>query len=132
MEGFLKYSLGVPPENIIKHIDGQATKAAIMQTLESFRTNRNIRDGDAILIYFAGHGGRAETPIDWNPGNTDRKIEMICPVNMALSSAQENRVSGIPDIFIGALVTNLAREKSDNIVRSSFLVRRAFTERDSY
>jgi hypothetical protein len=43
---------------------------------------------------------------------------MICPVDMSLREAADPRITGIPDIVLNKLISQLAEEKGNNIVRS--------------
>ncbi|KZS99633.1 uncharacterized protein LAESUDRAFT_718559 [Laetiporus sulphureus 93-53] len=41
----------------------RATQAAILDAIRSFQDDDRIRTGDALFIFFAGHGGETESPI---------------------------------------------------------------------
>ena len=56
----------------------KATRAAILDGIRAFSLNDEIKVGDPILIYYAGHGGSTETPEGWEVGNTG-KIELLIP-----------------------------------------------------
>ena len=75
---FLQKQLGVPSSQIRNLRDGEATRAAIIDGIKAFSLNNEIEEGDPILIYFAGHGGSADTPKDWEAGSTG-KIELLIP-----------------------------------------------------
>jgi len=111
---FLTNSLAVPNNRITKLLDNEATKDAIVKMIRSLANSSDIIRNDAILIYFAGHGARATAPHGW-PTN-DGYIETICPVDISALPTAEPLVTGIPDLVLNMLITQLAEEKGDNIV----------------
>ncbi|KIM78728.1 hypothetical protein PILCRDRAFT_583059 [Piloderma croceum F 1598] len=115
IEHFLIDSMSVPPNHIKKLLNGDATKDRIIEEIQSLYTHRDIdKDrGDAILIYYAGHGARGAAPDGWS--TPDGQIEMICPVDMSPSDAAEPRITGIPDIVLNELISQLAVQKGNNI-----------------
>ena len=118
IENFLINSLSVPPNHIKKLLDGDATKYHIIEALQAFSTNPNINKecGDAILVYFAGHGSFCTAPEGWE--SRSNQIEMICPVDISREEAAEPRITGIPDIILNRLISQLVKDKGDNIVCS--------------
>ncbi|TDL15886.1 hypothetical protein BD410DRAFT_82003 [Rickenella mellea] len=114
---FLVETLGTNESHIINLRDKAATKAAITSAFESLTSHPKINNGDAIIIYFSGHGARAPVPADWDGwASNDSKIEMICPVDIgATASTDVNPISGIPDRTIGVWLNQLSKEKGDNI-----------------
>ena len=111
--------LGVPSSQIRNLRNNEATRAAIIAGIESFSLNDEIKVGDPILIYYAGHGGSAKKPETWE-GNSD-KIELLVPYDYSSPLEDGNPKHGIPDRTLGALLWKLAIEKGDNIVRQIFL-----------
>ena len=59
---YLRNVLGVPSSQIRYLRDSEATRDAIMEEIKAFSSNNEIKEGDPILIYYAGHGGSADTP----------------------------------------------------------------------
>lgn len=56
-EAYLRLMLHVPPDHIYKLVDHAATRNRIMDTIYGFlRNNDQIQRGDAIIVYFSGHG----------------------------------------------------------------------------
>ena len=95
-----------------------------MKKVKAISFNNKIKEGDPILIYYAGHGGSANTPEGW-PGwevGSTGKIELLIPYDYSLP---EGRIPkhGIPDRTLGALLSDLASKKGDNIVRQTFFLR---------
>ena len=116
VEEYLKEDLSVPPSHIRSLRDEAATRAAIIQGFMDLRSDEQIKPGDPILIFYAGHG--AETDVNGGKGEEGEKIQMIVPCDY---SQGVDGVDGIPDRTINALLEGLAREKGDNIVTAVIL-----------
>jgi hypothetical protein len=122
MRDYLQKDLGVPSSQIRNLRNSEATRAAIIEGIEAFSLNDEIKEGDPILIYYAGHGGSAVTPEGWEVGSTG-KIELLVPYDHSSPLKDGNPKHGIPDRTMGALLSHLAIEKGDNIVRQTFILR---------
>jgi len=57
--------LNVPRNQVSLITDEAASRAGIISALEAFRSDDRIRQGDPILIYYAGHGSSIPPPEDW-------------------------------------------------------------------
>lgn len=102
------------PSSQIRNLhDVEATRAAIIGAFYDLRNDSRIQNGDPILIYFAGHGGECDAPIDWEAGGS--KIQMLVPYDFGTKINNCN-IPGIPDRTVAALLDRLAKEKGDNIV----------------
>ena len=112
MHLLLKANFGVPDDHICLLCDQYATRARIIEELKGLATNPNIQRGDAIIIYFAGHGNRASVPPEWQFGREE--VKTICPVDEY--GSPDSDVHGIPDITINALLYKLSLAKGENIV----------------
>ncbi|KAA1472263.1 hypothetical protein DENSPDRAFT_881116 [Dentipellis sp. KUC8613] len=112
VEKYLKDDLGVPPDNIRNLRDKEATRAAIIQEFRALATDDRIQPGDPIFIFYAGHGSTAQAPEGWEAGGP--KIQLICPHDH-LETVDGHQVVGIPDRTLGALLSNIAKQKGDNI-----------------
>ena len=117
LQDYLQKHLGVPSSQIKNLRNSEATRAAIIAEIKAFSSNDEIKEGDPIVIYFAGQGGWAETPKGWEVGATG-KTELLIPYDYS-SSQDPNSKHGIPDRTVGALLSHLASKKGDNIVRQN-------------
>jgi hypothetical protein len=106
---YLMRYLDVPEAQITTLVNEAATRAAIIDAIKSLSKNSSIHMGDAILIYFAGHGSRAKVP--YTSKDSCQYIEVIVPYDMGIDN-----VPSIPDRTLGALLVALAQVKGDNIV----------------
>jgi len=123
MRDYLQKHLGVPSSQIRNLRDSEATRAAIIEGIEAFSLNDQIKDGDPILIYYAGHGGSADAPEGWETGTG--KVELLVPYDHSspLETLEDgNHKHGIPVRTLGALLSQLANKKGDNIVRQIFIL----------
>lgn len=126
---FLTKKLRVPDSHIVFLSNEFATRDSIITTFQKHLIeNITIERGDAIIIFYAGHGGRVDAPEGWI--STDGKIETICPRDEWAPCPHDNTclicpfddasrrrlVCGIPDRTINALLRRLADAKGDNVV----------------
>ncbi|KAJ6505606.1 hypothetical protein DFH09DRAFT_1439004 [Mycena vulgaris] len=97
----------------IRRLDNEAaTRQDILDNFQSHLIeNTNVKPGETIIFYFAGHGSRVTAPVGWE--SNDGLIETICPHDQRDEAAQG--APGIPDVTIAALLRELARNKGDNI-----------------
>ena len=117
MRNYLTSRLGVPASHIKVLTNGAATRQAILSNFENHLVqNPQIKKGDAIIFYYAGHGSRIEAPSGW-PTN-DGKIETFCPYDERTQDSNDKYIHGIPDRTVDALTRRLAFYKGDNIVRA--------------
>jgi len=98
--------------------NAEATRAAIITALQDFRTDPRIEIGDPILIYYAGHGSATTPPTAWEA--EDSMIQALVPYDCG-TEIHDREVHAIPDRTVGALLSRLACDKGDNIVRSIVL-----------
>ncbi|KAF8150599.1 caspase domain-containing protein [Crassisporium funariophilum] len=112
LEQYLTEALRVPQHRITKLHAESATRANILSAIQSFQQNPHIHHGDAIVIYFAGHGATVPGPRGWNTENG--MIQLILPSDYNMSTPR-GAVFGIPDRTIGVLLERLSAAKGDNI-----------------
>ncbi|KAJ7128007.1 caspase domain-containing protein [Mycena epipterygia] len=108
-QNFVEEKLGPDTQIEVLH-DADATRANILDKFQSFLIrNTLIREkGDAIIFFYAGHGGDppAETP--------KGKAETICPHDERLEIDGEY-IHGIPDFTFYHLFNELAAAKGNNV-----------------
>jgi hypothetical protein len=105
----------VPSSRIKTLFNEHATRDGIIKNLRALK-DIDTREGDPILIFYAGHGVAGDAPKD--PGaSVDEKTELIAPYDMDYD-ANKSVVNTIPDRTMGILLEDLAKAKGDNIVRS--------------
>jgi hypothetical protein len=106
----------VPSANFLFLADERATRSAIISGFQKHLIeNSNIQRGDAIEIFYAGHGSQTDAPRGWIADNG--RVETICPHDERSIGNDGKEIFGIPDRTIGGLLRNLATNKGDNIVR---------------
>jgi hypothetical protein len=74
------------------------------------RDDDRIEREDPILIYYAGHGGKALRD------DTEDTVETLIPVDYA-----PKQVSPIPDRTIASLINGISNKRGNNIVRGSLV-----------
>ena len=113
---WLTDDLNVPKDQICLLLDKQATKQNIEEYfMQHLVTNPCIEKGDAILIYFAGHGSSLRAPTDWHPtGPKVVSVQLLCSYDHDTKSSY-GRISGISDRSFHAMMNDLSASKGDNI-----------------
>lgn len=112
---YLETSLGVPESQIKTLYNHEATRDAIIDNISALKTNPSIYNGDPILIYYSGHGGTANAPVNWEAGGPEIQILLS---HDALCEDSGREIYGVPDRTMGALLDQLSNEKGNNIVGS--------------
>jgi hypothetical protein len=74
------------------------------------RDNNKIKKDDPILIYYAGHGGKAQRQ------DAEDVIETLIPVDYV-----PGKVPPIPDRTIASLINGISNKRGNNIVRGSLV-----------
>ena len=111
----LTSKLGVPPAHILRLSDEHATRERILQSFKAHLIdNENIRRGDAIVFFYAGHGSRVEAHSSWLA--RDDFVETIVPHDEGGVNSKGEHIYGIPDRTFDGLMRVLASKKGDNIV----------------
>ncbi|PBK84034.1 hypothetical protein ARMGADRAFT_1088732 [Armillaria gallica] len=116
---------GIPDDRIQNLRNEEATGSAILKALTALKENARIIKGKtAILIYFAGHGGRAKVPGKWKDWQAPNGyIEVLCPVDakdrvyVPNSSWTQTLAEGesISDRRITTILRELSDAKGNNI-----------------
>jgi hypothetical protein len=113
---FLSHKFHIRSSHFLRLADERATRSAIIDGFQNHLINNsNIEHGDAIVIFYAGHGSRAFAPQGWIADN--KKVETVCPHDERTIGRDGKEIFGIPDRTIGGLLRKLSFLKGDNIVR---------------
>ncbi|KAF8597600.1 hypothetical protein BDV93DRAFT_562112 [Ceratobasidium sp. AG-I] len=113
MTEYLLNDLKVPSDNIIQLYDEQATRDAIISGFLQIKDNLNIREEDAVIIFYAGHGSEIDAPVGWETGGA--KIQAIVPWDANTSDSSGGKVKVIPDRTVATLLNDIATARGDNI-----------------
>ena len=114
MKQWLMQGLQVPKENIALLLNKEATKRRIEDTFMSHLTNNPaIAEGDALIVYFAGHGSTLRAPPDWCEGRPP-SVQVLCPYDHD-TKGPEGRVAGISDRSLLAMLSELSVVRGNNI-----------------
>ncbi|EIM87035.1 uncharacterized protein STEHIDRAFT_56298, partial [Stereum hirsutum FP-91666 SS1] len=115
---FLETSLHVSSSHILTLFDSAATRSNILSSFASHLLNNDdIKHGDPILVYFAGHGThylmrpREREKYDTDDGN----YEAICPHDRGCIDPDGKKVRDIRDSTLGKMLLDLSLAKGNNI-----------------
>lgn len=88
----------------------------MVKSLLGLREKECIRADDPIVIYYAGHGGSAPVPPEWEAAGG--KMQFLVPHDFGkpLGGDGGKNVEGITDRAIAVILDKLAAEKGNNIV----------------
>jgi len=117
---WLVHHLGVPRHQILMLLDSEATTTNVEDAFTShLLDNPAIEHGDAILIYWAGHGSSLLAPRSLS-GSPSAKgyghIDMLVTYDHDTKSPSgSGRISGISDRSMFAMIQSLSQAKGDNI-----------------
>ncbi|KAJ7704416.1 hypothetical protein B0H17DRAFT_912885, partial [Mycena rosella] len=112
VQRWLQKDLKVPKDQICTLLDKHATKENIEQSfLRHLVHNEHIQRGDAIVIYFAGHGSSLPAPDGWfHKRSVGGTAEVLCSYDFG-----QREVVGISDRSLQSMLEELSRAKGDNI-----------------
>ncbi|KAK0194753.1 caspase domain-containing protein [Armillaria mellea] len=120
MEKFFTEALGVPNDRIQlllgskKNVDDvmKPSRANIVRTLLGLATNDDIKFGDNIVVYFAGHG------YCYRPSGNDDPygcVETLCPIDRDTLDANKKHVPDISDREFSSIISLIAKAKGHRI-----------------
>lgn len=115
MAHFLLHRVGAEASRLHILHNAEATREAIINHLRLMAERDFIKQGDPILIFYAGHGSQTVAPKGWPCGAVGNPIEMLLPSDF-LSETSTGTIQGIPDILVSNLLKKLADAKGANIV----------------
>ena len=84
--------------NITYLRDSAVTLESIIRPFQSLKDNPTIQQDDALFIYYADHGARADKPSSPNRDgwvSFDSKVEMLCPTDICIG--HKDPICNIPD-----------------------------------
>lgn len=114
MKRWLTHDLHVPREQICLLTNEMATQHAIEESFMAHLVNNPaIERGDAIVIYFAGHGSSIRSPRGWF-GEDSKDVEVLCPYDHEQRHST-GRIAGISDRSLRAMAKDLSGAKGNNI-----------------
>ncbi|KAJ7207140.1 hypothetical protein GGX14DRAFT_456331 [Mycena pura] len=114
---FLVSRLGVPKDHIKTLHNEEATRQEITSSIAALAKDNRIQNGDAIAIFYAGHGAEARPPAGWSAGELGprARIQMLCAYDFVPATTDAENGQGIPDITLSVLLSQLAEAKGNNI-----------------
>ncbi|KIK61890.1 hypothetical protein GYMLUDRAFT_260464 [Collybiopsis luxurians FD-317 M1] len=112
---FLTVQMDVPNDHIKNLREKEATRQAITTSIAALAQDDRIENGDAIIIYYAGHGAEARPPPKWDAGGHNARIQMLCAYDFVRAKNDTEDGQGILDITLAALLSRIAKAKGDNI-----------------
>jgi hypothetical protein len=121
-EKYLREKLQTPKSQIKTLKNDDATRKAIIEEITHLSTDTRIQSGDAILIYYAGHGARAKAPKEWE--KFCNYTELIMPHDANKKEDNESNLGSvdvISDWELAYHLTKIAKAKGDNIVSSCLI-----------
>jgi hypothetical protein len=117
MKEYLVNNLGASSTRIQTLFNDQATRENIKRHIQQLAHMDEIRKGDPILIFFAGHGSLTKPPSGWDDSRQEISIILPHDFNPGSSSDSDRLEQGLPQFVLDTLFVNLARAKGNNIVR---------------
>ncbi|KAJ7274481.1 hypothetical protein B0H12DRAFT_1006826, partial [Mycena haematopus] len=113
VQRWLMKDLRVPKDQLCVLLDKDATKDNIERCFSNHLIlNPKISHGDAIIIYFAGHGSTIPVPPNWfHKGSVSGTAEVLCSYDFG-----HGGVAGISDRSLHAMLAELSEAKGHNII----------------
>ncbi|KAK0443272.1 peptidase C14, caspase domain-containing protein, partial [Armillaria borealis] len=121
---YLIEDLGVPKNRIqllLGTSDGldldatSPTRANLIKTLYSLVDNPDIKRGDNIIVYFAGHGTRYAAKEHYRSEHRREPTEALCPMDRTDMDSTGSPIPDISDREINAIFTQISLTKGHTI-----------------
>ncbi|KAF9476893.1 hypothetical protein BDN70DRAFT_838545 [Pholiota conissans] len=114
-QDYLTSDLGIPGDQVQLLCDKEATREKIIKSFRDLATSEKIQYGDAIVIFYAGHGAQALPPkrLERQTG-CPTLIELLVPYDFN-DYPEKQEYMGIPDYTLAALLNQIAEVKGNNI-----------------
>ncbi|KAF7376246.1 hypothetical protein MSAN_00039900 [Mycena sanguinolenta] len=114
VKAYLTNRFHIPEAQVAFLANQDATRENILETFKSHLIDNSlVEKGDAIIIYYAGHGSRAKAPSPWP--STDGQVETLVPYDERARTPDGAVIHGIPDRTLNMLLSRLASAKGNNI-----------------
>ncbi len=108
---YLTSDLGVPKSQITFLRDSEATRDNIIAAFRNLADNKDIKEGDSIFIYYAGHGAQALPPNRLlKMRGCPEKVEVLVPHDYGRVPAKHES-NGYPGLFCRGITQPNCREK---------------------
>jgi len=117
---FLVSKVGLAEDRIVFLHDEGATRENMVNNIKHLARNPAISEQDPILIYYAGHGGEAPSPLA-KPNTKNNVIQMLIPHDFVSKGSKDKQGQGIFDLTLCKFLADIAQSKSDNIVSCFFI-----------
>lgn len=117
LQRYLEEHLGVPGANITTLCDQQATRVNILQAIRSLADDSRIKQGDRLVVYYAGHGasGPSADPQD-EYVDLKQKSQFLLPCDFGAGPFEDGlEIYGIPATTVNAVLRRVAATKGNNI-----------------
>ncbi|KAJ3484570.1 hypothetical protein NLI96_g5551 [Meripilus lineatus] len=117
VQNYLLQTLAVPPVNIRRLEENNATRNNIIDAFKAHLIdNPEASDDSAFIFYYTGLGAQVPSPDGWPTAHDgENYVEMILPFDVCKPQGDNRYVRGIPDRTLGALLDELARKHGTNI-----------------
>lgn len=112
---YLQDRLGIPSNQIVLLNDKAVTHSKIIEALKDLGNDACIEVGDAILLYYAGHGAEIDPP-KYREDRARKKIQAIVLHDCNSINDSGQQVPPIPHYLLRNLLSKVVERKGDNIV----------------
>ncbi|KAH7337332.1 caspase domain-containing protein [Rhizoctonia solani] len=109
-KSYLLNDLFVPETQITTLFDTQATRSQIIKAFQNLATDQNIKHGDPIVIYYAGHGAEVQPPPSHHVADGSR-VQSLVPQDAGTTNLSSAAIPPIPDFTISSLLNRIANAK---------------------
>ncbi|KAK0217546.1 peptidase C14, caspase domain-containing protein, partial [Armillaria nabsnona] len=112
--------IGVPESRIHLLLDDTATRNNITRILYGAITSSEIMPGDAMIVYYAGHGSNYHclthsTPSKPKCSSRSCPIEAICPIDRDKLGVNGEPIPDISDCELNSIFKEITHTKGNNL-----------------
>ena len=98
-------------DHIVTLYNEEATRDAMIKAFQALPKDERIKYGDAVVIFYAGHGSELPAPTTW-------RLKGATQCLLSQDYDKDKEIMPIPDRTVGVLIEDIAKAKGDNIVRN--------------